>query len=112
MQGTPVSWRLLLEAGWQGYPDFKVMVGGEALPKEVAEALVARRLAVWNLYGPTETTVWSTTGQVREPGKGIRIGTGRVNSWRITTLGLDAIDELEAARAQTTASTPATTGEH
>ena len=44
--------------------------------------------------------------------KGIRIGTGRVNSWRITTLGLDAIDELEAARAQTTASTPATTGEH
>lgn len=44
--------------------------------------------------------------------KGIRIGTGRVNSWRITTLGLDAIDELEAARAQTTATTPATTGEH
>ena len=44
--------------------------------------------------------------------KGIRIGTGRVNSWRITTLGLDAIDELEAARAQTPASTPATTGEH
>ena len=44
--------------------------------------------------------------------KGIRIGTGRVNSWRITPLGLDAIDELEAARAQTPASTPATTGEH
>lgn len=44
--------------------------------------------------------------------KGIRIGTGRVNSWRITPLGLEAIDELEAARARTTASTPATTGEH
>ena len=44
--------------------------------------------------------------------KGIRIGTGRVNSWPITTLGLAAIDELEAARAQTPASTPATTGEH
>lgn len=44
--------------------------------------------------------------------KGIRIGTGRVNSWRITSLGLTALEELEAARAQTTASTPATTGEH
>ena len=44
--------------------------------------------------------------------KGIRIGTGRVNSWRITSLGLTALEELEATRSETTASTPATTGEH
>lgn len=44
--------------------------------------------------------------------KGIRVGTGRVNSWRITSVGLAALEELEAARAQTTESTPATTGDH
>lgn len=49
---------------------------------------------------------------LRTRGWGIRIGTGRVNRWRITSLGLTALEELEAARAQTTASTPATTGEH
>ena len=74
MQGTPVSWRLLLEAGWTARPGFKALVGGEALPKDLAEALVARGLAVWNLYGPTETTVWSTTGPVADPSRGIRIG--------------------------------------
>lgn len=44
--------------------------------------------------------------------KGIRIGTGRVNSWRITTLGRYALETLEADRAQSTDPTPATTGEH
>ena len=44
--------------------------------------------------------------------KGFRIGTGRVNSWRITSLGRAALDELDTAATQTTESTPATTGEH
>jgi amino acid adenylation domain-containing protein len=64
LQATPATWRLLLAAGWAGDPDLTVLVGGEALPRDLADALLARTRAVWNLYGPTETTVWSTVSRV------------------------------------------------
>ncbi len=67
MQATPATWRLLLEAGWNGRPQIKVLCGGEALPRDLADALLARSSSVWNMYGPTETTVWSATSRV-EPG--------------------------------------------
>jgi amino acid adenylation domain-containing protein len=67
MQATPATWRLLVEAGWQGGSAFKVLVGGEALPREVAEELAKRAGSVWNMYGPTETTVWSTCWKVESP---------------------------------------------
>jgi len=38
MQATPGMWRLLLDAGWQGGSDFKALIGGEALPPDLAEA--------------------------------------------------------------------------
>ncbi|WP_164018755.1 non-ribosomal peptide synthetase [Pyxidicoccus trucidator] len=60
MQATPSTWRLLLEAGWTGGPGFRALCGGEALGRELAEALLARTGEVWNLYGPTETAVWSS----------------------------------------------------
>ena len=69
MQATPVTWRLLLEAGWRGGPQWTALCGGEALPVELAEALLPRVGALWNLYGPTETTVWSTCVRI-EPGQG------------------------------------------
>jgi amino acid adenylation domain-containing protein len=59
MQATPASWRLLVEAGWEGAPALKVLCGGEALGRELANALLARTREVWNLYGPSETTIWS-----------------------------------------------------
>ena len=74
LQGTPVTWRLLLEAGWRAGPGFTALVGGEALPKDLAEALLATGVTLWNMYGPTETTVWSTCGRVETPAAGIRIG--------------------------------------
>ena len=47
----------------------KVLCGGEALPRDLAERLLARAGEVWNLYGPTETTIWSTLHRVvSEPG--------------------------------------------
>src|SRR3989442_6865348 len=64
MQATPATWRLLVDAGWQGSRDLKVLCGGEALPRELANELVRRSRAVWNMYGPTETTVWSTVYRV------------------------------------------------
>jgi amino acid adenylation domain-containing protein len=69
LQGTPATWRLLVEAGWRGPPGFRALCGGEALPRELAEALLDRTDELWNLYGPTETTVWSTAERVR-PGPG------------------------------------------
>ena len=64
MQATPASWRLLLEAGWTGKPDLKILCGGEALTNDLAEKLLQRGAGLWNVYGPTETTIWSTICKV------------------------------------------------
>src|SRR4030095_3309674 len=66
MQGTPITWRLLLEAGWTGRHPFKALIGGEALPKDLADQLIARGIELWNMYGPTETTVWSTCTRITD----------------------------------------------
>ena len=60
MQATPASWRLLIEAGWAGDKALTIFCGGEALKRELADALLTRSKEVWNFYGPTETTIWST----------------------------------------------------
>ncbi|WP_137918850.1 non-ribosomal peptide synthetase [Hydrogenophaga sp. 2FB] len=74
MQATPSTWRILIDAGWQGSPHFKALIGGEGLPQDLAEQLLARTGALWNMYGPTETTVWSTCWKVTQPEQGIFIG--------------------------------------
>jgi amino acid adenylation domain-containing protein len=60
MQATPVTWRLLFDAGWPGKADLQVVFGGEAMPPEVAAQLVPAVKRAWNFYGPTETTICST----------------------------------------------------
>ena len=70
MQATPVTWRILLEAGWRGSPSLKCLCGGEAVSRKLADDLLSRTGSVWNMYGPTETTIWSTTARV-EPGEGL-----------------------------------------
>ncbi len=60
MQATPASWRLLLEAGFRAKPGFKMLCGGEALPRELADRLLEGAGELWNMYGPTETTIWSS----------------------------------------------------
>ncbi len=74
MQATPVTWRLLLAANWQGSPSLKILCGGEALPFELAQQLLQRSREVWNLYGPTETTIWSTAKQITAADTLISIG--------------------------------------
>jgi amino acid adenylation domain-containing protein len=64
MQATPATWRLLIDAGWNGAPTLSILCGGEALPTELAAQLLERCGALWNMYGPTETTVWSTMDRV------------------------------------------------
>jgi amino acid adenylation domain-containing protein len=69
LQATPATWRLLLDAGWRGAPNLTMLCGGEALPRDLADRLLGKGAALWNLYGPTETTVWSAAAPVR-PGPG------------------------------------------
>jgi acyl-coenzyme A synthetase/AMP-(fatty) acid ligase len=74
MQATPITWRVLLEAGWTRGGPFKALVGGEAMPKDLADQLIAREVELWNMYGPTETTVWSACARISDTSKGIAIG--------------------------------------
>jgi len=72
-QGTPASYRLLLEAGWRGGPRMKLLCGGEPLAPDLAERLRGCAAELWNVYGPTETTVWCTAERYR----GGRVSVGR-----------------------------------
>ncbi|GKS63650.1 hypothetical protein YTPLAS72_09540 [Nitrospira sp.] len=74
MQATPATWRMLIEAGWLGGTNLTVLCGGEALPPDLATALLDRSLALWNMYGPTETTIWSTIEKIERTDHEITIG--------------------------------------
>ncbi len=79
MQATPATWRLLIESGWNGGENLRILCGGEALSRELADELLARAREVWNFYGPTETTIWSTAWKVT-PGESILIGRPLANT--------------------------------
>lgn len=80
MQATPISWQLLIEAGWTGTPALKVLCGGEAFPRDVANALAERSVSVWNMYGPTETTIWSATARVTAGTESVPLGAPIANT--------------------------------
>lgn len=88
MQATPVTWQILLAAGWRAPdrtpqcgdggrmsrfeppgPALKMLCGGEAMTRTLAEQLLLHGGELWNLYGPTETAIWSSALRV-EPGAG------------------------------------------
>jgi amino acid adenylation domain-containing protein len=68
LQATPATWRLLVEAGWAGAPNVIMLCGGEGWPPGLAESLLPRGAALWNVYGPTETTIWSARAHVTAHG--------------------------------------------
>ena len=74
MQGTPSSFRLLLESGFKGKENFKVFCAGEAFPKDLAQKLLPICAEVWNLYGPTEATVYTTLHKISARDSRILIG--------------------------------------
>ena len=71
MQATPATWRLLIDAQWQGDDSLRILCGGEALTGELAASLLERCTSLWNMYGPTETTIWSLVQQVENAGHGV-----------------------------------------
>ncbi|HLN88010.1 MAG TPA: condensation domain-containing protein, partial [Candidatus Limnocylindrales bacterium] len=74
MQATPSMWKLLVEAGWERGDEFKILCGGEALSRQLADQLLNQSGSVWNLYGPTESTIWSTVAKVAGDENPISIG--------------------------------------
>ncbi|MUN36832.1 non-ribosomal peptide synthetase [Actinomadura litoris] len=64
LQATPGLWRALVEHDVSAFSDVRVLVGGEALPSDLAGQLAKAGRSVTNLYGPTETTIWSTADDV------------------------------------------------
>jgi amino acid adenylation domain-containing protein len=74
MQATPATWRMLVDSGWRGKPGLKILCGGEALPRDLADELLRRGASVLNLYGPTETTIWSASYPVQAGAGSVPIG--------------------------------------
>ena len=64
MQATPTTWRMVLEAGWQGGRSLRALCGGEVMSLELAAELTQQADRVWNGYGPTETTIYSAAHRV------------------------------------------------
>jgi amino acid adenylation domain-containing protein len=79
LQTTP-SWLRVLCGDARALPRLKLLIGGEELPRELADKALPRCAELWNLYGPTETTIWSTAARV-VPGRGpVPIGTPIANT--------------------------------
>jgi amino acid adenylation domain-containing protein len=88
MQATPATWRMLLDAGWRARPDLRLLCGGEALNRELADRLVDCG-ETWNMYGPTETTIWSSTHRVDAAEEAAIVSLGRP----IANTGFYVVDE-------------------
>ncbi|WP_190130759.1 non-ribosomal peptide synthetase [Streptomyces mashuensis] len=69
-QGTPGLWDMVRTADPGAVRGLRIMIGGEALPGALAEALAALGADVTNGYGPTETTVYSVCAPLSEPWPG------------------------------------------
>jgi amino acid adenylation domain-containing protein len=72
--GTPTSWRLVIEAGWQGDRDLQIIVGGEVLPLSLAKTLAGMTRAIWNHYGPTETAICATRERIYADTERVTLG--------------------------------------
>ena len=81
MQATPSLWRMLVESGdWTRHGKYRVLCGGEALSRQLAQQIAERGEAVWNGYGPTETTIYSSLEPVNGDGEGAFESIGRATA--------------------------------
>ena len=74
LQATPGAWRAVVDAGWTSALPLRVLCGGEAMSRDLADKLLDRSNDVWNVYGPTETTIWSSATRVSRDMGTPRIG--------------------------------------
>ncbi len=74
LQATPITWQMMIEAGWKATKKLKVLCGGEPFPPDLVHQLVEQAAEVWNMYGPTETTVYSIIHPFSDPKDPVLIG--------------------------------------
>ncbi|MEO7917425.1 MAG: amino acid adenylation domain-containing protein, partial [Dokdonella sp.] len=75
MQTTPTLLRLLLDGGGDdAVAGLRLLVGGEALPRNLADRALVHASELWNMYGPTETTIWSSIQRVEPNASDIALG--------------------------------------
>ncbi|MGL5806503.1 MAG: amino acid adenylation domain-containing protein, partial [Xenococcaceae cyanobacterium] len=74
VQATPATWQLVLSTGWQGNKRLKMLCGGEALTRSLANQLLEKGHSLWHMYGPTETTVWSMIHKIEYGTNSISLG--------------------------------------
>jgi len=82
LQATP-SWLRALAANErpQRLPRLKLLIGGEELPRDLAERVLPLCRELWNLYGPTETTIWATCSRVASGADPVPIGRPVANTY-------------------------------
>ncbi|MGW0425117.1 amino acid adenylation domain-containing protein, partial [Streptomyces sp. NPDC003015] len=64
VQATPSLWQGVSAEAERELAGVRVLVGGEALPAQLARSLAGQARSVTNLYGPTEVTIWATAAEV------------------------------------------------
>jgi amino acid adenylation domain-containing protein len=74
IQATPVTYKMMLAAGWEQPLPLKILCCGEPMSKDLAQKLIPRCESLWNMYGPTETTIYSTGKQILATDEIITIG--------------------------------------
>lgn len=74
LQATPATWRMLVSSGWSGKSNLKMISGGEALSRELANDLSERGGELWNCYGPTETAIYSGVIRVKRASGFVPVG--------------------------------------
>lgn len=66
VQATPSLWRPLLEEQPEAWRAVTALVGGEAVPADLAQGLRSSCRAARVVYGPTEATVWAMGATLAE----------------------------------------------
>ena len=79
--GTPSIWQILLDSDWKDALKIKALIGGEAVPKPLANKLLDKCDELWNIYGPTETTVCAFLTRITIADDPITIGTPVNNTY-------------------------------
>ncbi|MEJ1298293.1 MAG: amino acid adenylation domain-containing protein [Candidatus Sedimenticola sp. (ex Thyasira tokunagai)] len=74
LQATPATFRMLIAGGWQYTHKLRVLCGGETLQDDLAQEILTRCDALWNMYGPTETTIWSSVKRIINDTDSVTIG--------------------------------------
>ena len=81
MWGTPTIWQILLDSGWDSPLTLKALIGGEPVPKPLADKLLQKCDELWNIYGPTETTVCALLTRISAADNPIVVGSPIANTY-------------------------------